>query len=164
MNENWALTVADCVYDSEQKMPLRPEAFNLGYESNDLVELWDQNKLVDVDRIVFHPSYNPKSEYNWLEANLALLKVKTQFKFGDHVQPACLELDHPRKIYKEQLVGIGFGVTNVTYNDESSKYELGQNSRFLKESSLKDGSTKSEYCSDKDLDETICLFSSDARK
>ena len=153
LNEQWALTSGFCVFDLESKTPLKPEEIDIGYGSNDLVEIVHQKKLVDVDQIVPHPNFNLTPE-----ANLALLKLKTPFNFdGEIVSPACLEMDHPRKFYTEQLFGFGFGVTDVFLNSMNTAYLYGNNSRFLKESLLQDQSGKLDLCYDKDLDETICL-------
>lgn len=160
LNEQWSLTSANCVYDSNRKAPVKPEWIDLGYNSNDLLDIVDRNKLVEVDQIVLHPDFNSTK----LEANLALLKLKTPLKFNDSVQPACLELDHPRQIYAEQLVGFGFGVTDVIYDSRNVVYRFGNLSRFLKESPLQDKSGDLDICYDKNLDETICLAGSGKRE
>ena len=159
MNEQWALTAAVCVYDRKKRAPVRPEAINLGYDSVDLVEMFDQNKFVDVDQIVLHPDFSLRPS-----ANLALLKLKTPFKFDDNIQPACLELDHPRQIYRQQLVGFGFGVTGLRYDGRNEEYLYTNNSRYLKESALQDKSGKLTICYQADLDETVCLSGTGARK
>ena len=148
MNEQWAITAEICVYDPKKKGPVPPESIDLGYGS-DLVEIFDQKKLVEVDQIVFHPDTSKN------QVNLALLKLKTPFTFNDTVQPACVELDNPRQKYKDELVGFGFGVNYTSATKDGSFY--GMNNRYLKESLLTDISEKSYLCSYKNLDEVICL-------
>ena len=141
MNENWVLSTADCVYGKS----LRPDQINVGYASNDLVGMVDQNKLINVQSVVIHPDFNPKQ---W-DANLALLRVATPFKFDDNLQPACLELDHPRKFYTDQFVTLGFGVKIV------NGFDFGPNSRYLKQTTQKDVG-ESRLCRGDNLDERIC--------
>ena len=145
LNEFWVLTSALCVYEKS----LRPDQINVGYGSNDLVDMVDQNKLVNVQSVVIHPGFNPKK---W-DANLALLKLATPFKFDDNqfVQPACLELDHPRKLYKDQLVSLGFGVTRI-----KETFDFGNKSRFLKQALQADNTGESILCLGKNLDEWVC--------
>ena len=153
MNEFWILSSALCVYEKS----LRPDEINVGYGSNDLVDMVDQNKLVNVQNVVIHPDFIPPKPNHPIErdANLALLKVATPFKFDDNLQPACLELDHPRKFYKEPLISLGFGVTRVEI-DYKFDYKYGNSSRYLKQALQADNTEKSDLCRKKNLDEWIC--------
>ena len=152
MNENWVLTSAHCVYG----LSLRPNQINVGYASNDLLDMVDQNKLVNVQWALFHPDFQPAKPNHPVEysANLALLKLATPFKFNDNVQPACLELDHPRK-FEEPLLSLGFGVTEVF--DLGTSFKLGNNSRYLKETWQEEHPNDLIFCRYENLNETICL-------
>ena len=157
VNEHYALGAADCVFNFRKNETLKPEKISVGFGSNDLVEIWNRMQFVDVDQIILHPAFdrNPMK----LDANLALLKLKTPLKFNESLQPVCLELDHPRKVYQEPLVGIGFGVTGLDLNPWTPEYTFGNNSRFQKEVWMRDKSTSAEMCQGRDLNETICLKS-----
>lgn len=148
------------MYDRRKRALLKPEEIDLGYNSEDLVEMVDQNKLVDVDQIALHPDFIKTDLFD--NANLALLKLKTPFTFNDSVQPACLELDHHRKwFYQDTLVGLGFGVTELVYVASENRYHYGNNSRYLKESLLYDMWYRSILCHNENLDELVCLNSSE---
>lgn len=149
--------IPDCVFNFRKNETLKPEKISVGFGSNDLVDIWNRMMFVDVDQIVLHPAFDRNRTK--LDANLALLRLKTPLKFNDSLQPACLELDHPRKVYQEQMVGIGFGVTALEYNYIDPSYSFGNNSRYLKEVWMRDNSTSAEMCEGRDLNETICLKS-----
>lgn len=118
----------------------------------------DQNKLLPVQNVVIHPGFKPAFNPQSWDANLALLKVDIPFKFNDtNVQPACLELDHPRKFYKEQLVALGFGVTEIMESSDEH-YDFGKNSRYLLTAFQEDNSKESPLCRKKNLDELVCTY------
>ena len=122
------------------------------------MEIVDKNLSAQIDRIIFHPGYDP-SKY---DASLALLKLKTPFTLNEKIKPAFLELDPPRKIYKGQLIGIGFGVTYTSVNSKGHIYS--NNSHYLREFYLQDQSGKLKVCWGKNLDEFVCLSGTGASK
>ena len=49
----------------------------------------DSYQEIDVSERISHPDYVSKSKYN----DIALLKLKTNVAFNEHVRPACLNTD-----------------------------------------------------------------------
>ena len=70
----------------------------IAYGDNDLVKIYEQKKIVEVEAYHVHPNYD-----NWYLSNdIALIKLKKPLNFSAAVQPACLP-DQPRDLYKNVL-------------------------------------------------------------
>ena len=70
----------------------------IAYGDNDLVRIYEQKKIVEVEAYHVHPDF---INYD-LSNDIALIKLKKPLNFSDAVQPACLP-DQPRDIYKNVL-------------------------------------------------------------
>jgi len=76
LNENYALTAAHCVQDSQSNYKLVAGQLKL-----DTAE--DSEQVKEIESIVIHPKYG-SADYDY---DVAVIKVKTPFEFNDNVQP-----------------------------------------------------------------------------
>jgi len=77
----WVVTAAHCVY----KMEASPGYFTVTAGDHDRSKHEGSEQEVKVDTIFLHPEWNVDS----MHADIALLQLRTQFKVGTYVQPAC---------------------------------------------------------------------------
>ena len=126
----------------------------IAYGDNDLVRIYDQKKIVEVEAYHVHPKY---SYYN-LSNDIALIRLKKSLVFSDAVQPACLP-DEPRDLYKNVLT-VNFPIdpffkrlisglpcvqiSGWGYVNSWSWRESGRLSRYLKEGNTYDVSDDPE--------------------
>lgn len=75
------LTAAHCVFNE-----FEPDSIEIVAGEHDLKAKDQAEQLVEYEDFVIHPSYNHTSKEN----DIAVVKLKTPFKFGQGVQAACL--------------------------------------------------------------------------
>lgn len=80
INEQWALTSAQCVNSKATK------SVRIGLGSSDTGEMYHNGRL-EIESILIHPAH----QLNKLAGNLALLKLAQPIEFNETVQPACLD-------------------------------------------------------------------------
>jgi hypothetical protein len=86
LSEYYIITAAHCVDD----IPLLPQDYSVIVGTDTRVKSDGQRR--DVETIILHPQYNPKSKAN----DIAILRLATPINFSDpHVAKICLPLIIP---------------------------------------------------------------------
>ncbi|XP_048511501.1 serine protease snake-like isoform X2 [Athalia rosae] len=113
ISDRWVITAAHCTHGPSGS----PKVVRLGAR-----RLGDKTagKLIGVEEIVRHPSYNPPAIY----ADLALLKLDQDIKLGSDIRPACLYTEFDTTPL--QAWATGWGVTGLgeEQSDELLKARL----------------------------------------
>jgi len=98
INRRYVLTAAHCMY-KEHKTSFGQKWYTLRSKSEFMVIAGEHDVMCDgldneggqilkVERVIEYPDFDIHN--NVREYDIAILKLKTDIKFGDHVKPACL--------------------------------------------------------------------------
>lgn len=74
--------------------------FQIGYSSNDLVQIYNKNWFMEIEEAIVHPDFGAIETEEGdakLVNDIALIKLKQPLRFSKNVQPACLGIEHQEK-------------------------------------------------------------------
>ena len=76
--------------------------FQIGYSSNDLVEIYNKAWFMEIEKVILHPNFDAVpnergQEPRRLINDIALIKLKQSLRFSNTVQPACLGMEQKEK-------------------------------------------------------------------
>jgi hypothetical protein len=105
INSRWVLTAAHCISD------YKPKKLLLGMGSGDRNRM---RVVVEAGNIVIHPDYSGWPDY---ANDIALVQLKQDVRFSQHVRPGCLHLQRLR--FNGLLTGLGWG--QLAYSGKSKQ-------------------------------------------
>jgi len=164
INRRYVLTAAHCLYDDNDQLLDQNNTWVIAGEHNKCDSPWHLRKpgwwpneggqVFGVERFIRHKEYDSDKKSN----DIAILKLNTDIKFGDHVKPACLPTDPDDDFDGMTATVSGWGTTAMRYAEEEPN---GKTSCKLKRTSLTILGKKSLWClwsSKNDATTRMCAF------
>merc|ERR1711962_1956217 len=121
INRRYVLTAGHCLYYTEdgvyQRFPVWYFQVVVG-EHNTCDGFYNEGgPNLSVERIIEQPDYNP----NFNKNDIALLKLKTDIRFGANVKPACLPTNPNKSYAGQRAIVSGWGST-ITWGGNANDY------------------------------------------
>jgi len=161
INRRYVLTAAHCLYDDRNQLLPKSKTWVVVGEHNrcdgERYYRWWPNEggqAIQVESFIEHPDYDPNGKPN----DIAILKLKTDIKFGDHVKPACLPTNPDDDFDGMTAIVSGWGKTAMRYNFQNVH---GKSSCKLKRTSLTILGKENKWClrwSQNDATTRMCAF------
>ena len=107
VNHRYVLTAGHCLYDNNgRKIPVSWVKVVVG-EHNMCDGVNEGGQLIHVEHFIERSDYNKYTYAN----DIAILKLKTDIKFGAHVKPACLPTNPSQSYAGKRAIASGWGQT-----------------------------------------------------
>jgi secreted trypsin-like serine protease len=161
LDNRWILTAAHCGIRFPIPSLLTIRAGSLRLEGTDT-----DAKILTVDRVIVHPSYNDNDPRNVVINDVALLRLTTPVTFTDTIRPICLASTNVNLQQFKVCVATGFGHTEVNSANPSSTLQQGKMQPMTTDAcfaSFRDMTLSTWDATRSDFDYMLCAGSSPAR-
>jgi len=165
INRRYVLTAAHCLFGEKDEngrrvyFPIPKSVIEvIAGEHNKCDGINEGGQVFNVERIIKHPDFDI---HNYVKYDIAILKLHTDIKFGDHVKPACLPTDPDDDFDGMTAIASGWGSTIMWDFETDQKFKYPCKLQRTSLTILDRGDEDCAFETDHDDTTRMCTFKKD---